>query len=109
MWRCGESGRSASSLFVIGNFANVAQTSFVIAQSPGRGNQGACFLWSGLMGRRGAGFRLWRWDRGGLSGRGDLVAGLNIVGEFGHDPGAVSYTHLRAHETRHDLVCRLLL
>src|SRR5450756_1617561 len=22
--------------------------------------------------------------------------------------GAVSYTHLRAHETRHDLVCRLL-
>src|SRR5450756_3013576 len=25
------------------------------------------------------------------------------------DPEAVSYTHLRAHETRHDLVCRLLL
>src|SRR5450756_2921496 len=24
-------------------------------------------------------------------------------------PDAVSYTHLRAHETRHDLVCRLLL
>src|SRR5665648_1007632 len=24
-------------------------------------------------------------------------------------PKAVSYTHLRAHETRHDLVCRLLL
>src|SRR5450756_3023596 len=24
-------------------------------------------------------------------------------------PYAVSYTHLRAHETRHDLVCRLLL
>src|SRR5450756_1130549 len=24
-------------------------------------------------------------------------------------PMAVSYTHLRAHETRHDLVCRLLL
>src|SRR5450756_2551673 len=24
-------------------------------------------------------------------------------------PVAVSYTHLRAHETRHDLVCRLLL
>src|SRR5450756_1102690 len=23
-------------------------------------------------------------------------------------PNAVSYTHLRAHETRHDLVCRLL-
>ena len=26
-----------------------------------------------------------------------------------NDLGAVSYTHLRAHETRHDLVCRLLL
>src|SRR5450756_755815 len=25
------------------------------------------------------------------------------------DPDPVSYTHLRAHETRHDLVCRLLL
>src|SRR5450756_2667640 len=25
------------------------------------------------------------------------------------DIGPVSYTHLRAHETRHDLVCRLLL
>src|SRR5665648_1219897 len=27
----------------------------------------------------------------------------------GLTPSAVSYTHLRAHETRHDLVCRLLL
>src|SRR5450756_1993876 len=27
-----------------------------------------------------------------------------LGGELG--PGAVSYTHLRAHETRHDLVCR---
>src|SRR5665811_2482144 len=26
-----------------------------------------------------------------------------------HDPGPVSYTHLRAHETVLDLVCRLLL
>src|SRR5450756_3065971 len=25
------------------------------------------------------------------------------------NPDTVSYTHLRAHETRHDLVCRLLL
>src|SRR5450759_2936127 len=25
------------------------------------------------------------------------------------DTASVSYTHLRAHETRHDLVCRLLL
>src|SRR5450756_2698496 len=30
--------------------------------------------------------------------------------EFADVPGIpVSYTHLRAHETRHDLVCRLLL
>src|SRR5659263_377555 len=29
------------------------------------------------------------------------------AGELGAGP--VSYTHLRAHETRHDLVCRLLL
>src|SRR5450756_2766180 len=28
---------------------------------------------------------------------------------MGTFPGPVSYTHLRAHETRHDLVCRLLL
>src|SRR5450756_2738814 len=26
-----------------------------------------------------------------------------------YDLSTVSYTHLRAHETRHDLVCRLLL
>src|SRR5450756_2958647 len=43
-----------------------------------------------------------------------------IVNEREHEHGnywrdrhvrdeAVSYTHLRAHETRHDLVCRLLL
>src|SRR5450756_2043452 len=28
---------------------------------------------------------------------------------YPHGAGPVSYTHLRAHETRHDLVCRLLL
>src|SRR5450756_2914066 len=28
---------------------------------------------------------------------------------YSHWVGPVSYTHLRAHETRHDLVCRLLL
>src|SRR5659263_579015 len=28
---------------------------------------------------------------------------------FVASPRPVSYTHLRAHETRHDLVCRLLL
>ena len=30
-------------------------------------------------------------------------------GAYGSDHGAVSYTHLRAHETVLDLVCRLLL
>src|SRR5665811_2323467 len=34
------------------------------------------------------------------------LAGITVVGEF-HYP--VSYTHLRAHETVLDLVCRLLL
>src|SRR5450756_1162360 len=29
--------------------------------------------------------------------------------EIGRPSTSVSYTHLRAHETRHDLVCRLLL
>ena len=33
-----------------------------------------------------------------------LAADFSRIGEE-----AVSYTHLRAHETRHDLVCRLLL
>ena len=33
------------------------------------------------------------------------------ISEFpdSYKPYPVSYTHLRAHETRHDLVCRLLL
>src|SRR5450756_2430427 len=33
------------------------------------------------------------------------LAGSRVV----HVVSSVSYTHLRAHETRHDLVCRLLL
>src|SRR5450759_5494160 len=44
------------------------------------------------------------------------VSLLKKAGEVGilsvdipEEYGAVSYTHLRAHETRHDLVCRLLL
>src|SRR5450756_2785048 len=32
-----------------------------------------------------------------------------VADTFFSPPLAVSYTHLRAHETRHDLVCRLLL
>src|SRR5450756_1090338 len=34
---------------------------------------------------------------------------LMCAGAIMHARIAVSYTHLRAHETRHDLVCRLLL
>src|SRR5450756_2457699 len=34
---------------------------------------------------------------------------LYVKGEFVGGSDTVSYTHLRAHETRHDLVCRLLL
>ena len=43
-------------------------------------------------------------------------AALDFVGRFDGENlfvkvgmESVSYTHLRAHETRHDLVCRLLL
>ena len=36
---------------------------------------------------------------------GTIAGGFSPAG----DTAAVSYTHLRAHETRHDLVCRLLL
>src|SRR5659263_505721 len=32
-----------------------------------------------------------------------------VIGELDTSIISVSYTHLRAHETRHDLVCRLLL
>src|SRR5450756_2719222 len=34
---------------------------------------------------------------------------IRIGFNYGEVIKAVSYTHLRAHETRHDLVCRLLL
>ena len=40
----------------------------------------------------------------------DLTAsGITGSIEKIHTPGPVSYTHLRAHETRGNLVCRLLL
>src|SRR5450756_2158295 len=38
-----------------------------------------------------------------------LVGGEDIAAREKDKREAVSYTHLRAHETRHDLVCRLLL
>src|SRR5450756_134587 len=48
--------------------------------------------------RAGAGAASARGSRGAPSTASTMLA-----------PRAVSYTHLRAHETRHDLVCRLLL
>src|SRR5665213_416818 len=43
----------------------------------------------------------------------DRTGAIGLTPEFGllvvHDQGAVSYTHLRAHETGRNLVCRLLL
>src|SRR5665648_422927 len=41
----------------------------------------------------------------------DLIGGRALVDRrtVAHQGDPVSYTHLRAHETRHDLVCRLLL
>src|SRR5450756_716734 len=67
-----------------------------------------------------AGFRAyWRWRSRNHVGRPKVSAELRtLIGEMSranplwgapHIHGAVSYTHLRAHETRHDLVCRLLL
>src|SRR5450756_2673913 len=38
-----------------------------------------------------------------------VITGERLLAPGRDSPGAVSYTHLRAHETRHDLVCRLLL
>ena len=50
----------------------------------------------------------------------DMLSGFPVIKSFQaekealrlfseSDAAPVSYTHLRAHETRHDLVCRLLL
>src|SRR5450756_2966554 len=53
------------------------------------------------------------WTRASPSWPG-CSGGRRVRGERRHEPvqhgvDPVSYTHLRAHETRHDLVCRLLL
>src|SRR5450756_2695189 len=40
---------------------------------------------------------------------GDTAFEVSVTPDRGDALSAVSYTHLRAHETRHDLVCRLLL
>src|SRR5450759_3118719 len=41
--------------------------------------------------------------------KGLMLTGKTFIFSVGANLMAVSYTHLRAHETRHDLVCRLLL
>src|SRR5665648_724248 len=48
-------------------------------------------------------------DHGGDRGDAAVPDGGRPAEPLGTDFAAVSYTHLRAHETRHDLVCRLLL
>ena len=53
---------------------------------------------------------MWLWrseEEGNTAGDGAVFARARVVQERGVD--AVSYTHLRAHETVLDLVCRLLL
>src|SRR5665648_1236582 len=52
-------------------------------------------------------------DHAGIAVGGDVTFGIDelaekLLVEYMRDE-PVSYTHLRAHETRHDLVCRLLL
>src|SRR5659263_454467 len=49
-----------------------------------------------------------RCRRADVAGVSRLLAGATVIA-IATSAGAVSYTHLRAHETRHDLVCRLLL
>src|SRR5665648_1233860 len=48
-------------------------------------------------------------DLGGTNFRAAIVSIDEKPEITGLEEKAVSYTHLRAHETRHDLVCRLLL
>src|SRR5450759_1614046 len=49
------------------------------------------------------------WRRVPPRERGALVGELaRVLQENADELAPVSYTHLRAHETRHDLVCRLL-
>ena len=47
--------------------------------------------------------------QGHLNGIFQLIEEMQAVDTRGVEPMAVSYTHLRAHETVLDLVCRLLL
>src|SRR5450756_2682103 len=45
------------------------------------------------------------WEKYGMSEN----TFYDLLKRYSKENEAVSYTHLRAHETRHDLVCRLLL
>src|SRR5450756_2971662 len=47
------------------------------------------------------------WSESGVTGT--YLIAISLLEASGRSTHAVSYTHLRAHETRHDLVCRLLL
>src|SRR5659263_634611 len=49
-----------------------------------------------------------RYQAQGAGECGERVVQLGAAPDDVHGAVAVSYTHLRAHETRHDLVCRLL-
>ena len=48
------------------------------------------------------------WAKNAIGPWGDSSGG-GIKFQFGRNNGTVSYTHLRAHETVLDLVCRLML
>src|SRR5450759_3266265 len=62
----------------------------LMGDSAGRSGAVICPVWSRY------------WSEASISPIENLIALITV-------PVPVSYTHLRAHETRHDLVCRLLL
>src|SRR5450759_2879532 len=75
------------------------------ARRTGKVNRLAAGVWRGVRARLGCDLE----RRCALVEReGEGVAGRNRR-HYRRGSAAVSYTHLRAHETRHDLVCRLLL
>src|SRR5450756_2636082 len=54
-----------------------------------------------------SGSSTWRWASSEMCTRPSMPSSTRTNAPNG--TSLVSYTHLRAHETRHDLVCRLLL